>query len=240
MDERKFVEGRLLLPLKNAKIVVVGSSRLMQINSDIIGEPLINLTVSGATIEDDIAFTLEASTKLNANHVYIAADPWLINKFDGQNRYKSQIEYLYEYWLDNVEQSKPLKTYFVTNKKKLEEQLNWGLLQSIRRGLHPTSHSIPKDGKIEAIAKKAYDGSHVVTGSFVDNSKDISQDLDVLLNYAMSQFEHDIKAEKIKSVDQISTEEWNKCEFDFVTLPPRYVYQDGLAKTNIFRNRKVV
>ena len=84
----------------------------------------------------------------------------------------------------------------MTNKKKLEEQLNWGLLQSIRRGLHPTSHSIPKDGKIEAIAKKAYDGSHVVTGSFVDNSKDISQDLDVLLNYAMSQFEHDIKAEK--------------------------------------------
>lgn len=195
MDERKFVEGRLLLPLKNAKIVVVGSSRLMQINSDIIGEPLINLTVSGATIEDDIAFALEASAKLNANHVYIAADPWLINKFDGQNRYKS-VEYLYEYWLDNVEQSKPLKTYFVTNKKKLEEQLNWGLLQSIRRGLHPTSHSIPKDGKIEAIAKKAYDGSHVVTESFVDNSKDISQDLDVLLNYAMSQFEHDIKAEK--------------------------------------------
>ena len=195
MDERKFVEGRLLLPLKNAKIVVVGSSRLMQINSDIIGEPLINLTVSGATIEDDIAFALEASAKLNANHVYIAADPWLINKFDGQNRYKS-VEYLYDYWLDNVEQSKPLKTYFVTNKKKLEEQLNWGLLQSIRRGLHPTSHSIPKDGKIEAIAKKAYDGSHVVTGSFVDNSKDISQDLDVLLNYAMSQFEHDIKAEK--------------------------------------------
>ena len=63
------------MPLKNAKIVVVGSSRLMQINSDIIGEPLINLTVSGATIEDDIAFALEASAKLNANHVYIAADP---------------------------------------------------------------------------------------------------------------------------------------------------------------------
>ena len=31
----------------------------MQINSDIIGEPLINLTVSGATIEDDIAFALK-------------------------------------------------------------------------------------------------------------------------------------------------------------------------------------
>ena len=76
MDERKFIEGRLQYPLKKVENIIVGSSRVMQVSSDTIGEPLINLAVSGAAIEDNIAFALEASAKLRASHVYIAGDPF--------------------------------------------------------------------------------------------------------------------------------------------------------------------
>ena len=83
----------------------------MQISSETIGEPLINLSVSGATIEDYIAFAPEALAKLQANHVFIVADPWIINKFNNLNGYNS-VKHLYDYWLDIVEQNKPLNAYF--------------------------------------------------------------------------------------------------------------------------------
>ena len=84
MDDRKFIEGRLSFPLKSVNHIVVGSSRVMQINSEIIGEPILNLAVSGASIEDDIAISLEAVAKLNAKNVYgkskiineLTADIW--------------------------------------------------------------------------------------------------------------------------------------------------------------------
>ena len=195
MDERKFIEGRLQYPLKKVENIIVGSSRLMQVSSDTIGEPLINLAVSGAAIEDNIAFALEASAKLQASHVYIAGDPWLVNKFSNQDRYIS-VKHLYEYWLNNAEKSKSLKSYFDINMAIEDENSDEGLLQLIRKVLHPTSRSVAEDGKIGAIAKKAYDGFHVVAETDLEASKNVSQNFDILLNYAMSRFEHDEKAEK--------------------------------------------
>jgi hypothetical protein len=69
LDERKFVEGRLYYPLSPINTVVVGSSRVMQIDSDMVGENIQSLTVSGASIEDDIAFGLEALAKLDYNNI---------------------------------------------------------------------------------------------------------------------------------------------------------------------------
>ena len=70
-DERKFVEGRLLYPLDTVKSIVVGSSRVMQINSRIMGEDIQSLTVSGASMEDNIAFGLEALPKLKYENIFM-------------------------------------------------------------------------------------------------------------------------------------------------------------------------
>ncbi len=96
LDERKFMEGRLLYPLNAVDTIVVGSSRVMQINSRMMGENIQSFTVSGASIEDNIAFALEALPKLNYRNIYISADPWLINLHDGQNRYQS-VQELFDY-----------------------------------------------------------------------------------------------------------------------------------------------
>ena len=73
------MEGRLYYPLSPVNSVVVGSSRVMQINSSVIGEDIQNFAVSSASIEDDIAFGLEALAKLNYENIYISADPWILN-----------------------------------------------------------------------------------------------------------------------------------------------------------------
>ena len=60
MDERKFNFARLGGQLKPFKTLVVGSSRLMEIDSSMLNMPVLNLSVSGASIEDHIAFSSEA------------------------------------------------------------------------------------------------------------------------------------------------------------------------------------
>ena len=83
----------------------------MQINSEMIGEPILNLSVSGASIEDDIAISLEAVTKVGAKNVFLAADPWLLNIHDKQIRYKSIIS-LYEYWIERIKNKMSPQNYY--------------------------------------------------------------------------------------------------------------------------------
>ncbi|MEC8148121.1 MAG: acyltransferase, partial [Pseudomonadota bacterium] len=119
MDERRFMEARLLYPLKPVSTIVVGSSRVMQIDSSIIGEDIQSFTVSGASIEDDIAFGLEALAKLNYENIYIAADPWLFNQHDGQNRYQA-ISELLDYWIKSIESNLPPKQFLDSSLRKTE------------------------------------------------------------------------------------------------------------------------
>ena len=106
LDEKKFVKGRLLYPLENVNSIVVGSSRVMQINSNLIGENIQSLTVSGASIDDNIAYGLEALAKLKYKNIYISADPWLINKFSSQSRLMLDNELL-NYWEQRMDQNLP-------------------------------------------------------------------------------------------------------------------------------------
>jgi hypothetical protein len=72
-------------------IVVLGSSRAMMIRSDIFpGRRFFNSSVSGASLEDHIAiYELYHEKKLDPAIVIIAVDPWLLNRYNGQNRWKS-------------------------------------------------------------------------------------------------------------------------------------------------------
>ena len=84
---------------------------------------MFNLSVSGASIEDDIAFSLEAVAKLNVKNVYISADPWLLNTYDNQNRYKS-VANLYEYWLEQAYSNSASKAYLSKETIKKKENSN--------------------------------------------------------------------------------------------------------------------
>lgn len=200
LDDRKFIEGRLMYPLKKIDSIVIGSSRTMQIDSKILEEPMFNLSVSGASIEDDIAFSLEAVAKLNVKNVYISADPWLLNTYDNQNRYKS-VANLYEYWLEQAYSNSASKAYLSEETIKKKENSNNYILSSIRKKLYFQKLHIPQESNVEAIAKKTYDGLHIYSKSYEKNLRNISLRFPKLLDYSMTPFEYDERSkEKLETL----------------------------------------
>ena len=194
LDERQFMEGRLYYSLSPVKSVVVGSSRVMQIDSGMVGENIQSFTVSGASIEDYIAFGLEALAKLDYNNIYISADPWVLNINDGQNRYKSVNE-LFEYWLNRM-RSNDFPMQFLSTEAPNKPSSNANYLRDLRRYITlDIENNIPSHGDNEALTKKSYDGSHIYNESYANSSlKNTNRDFENLLDYAMNDFEYDTVA----------------------------------------------
>lgn len=194
LDERKFVEGRLLYPLEPVTTVVVGSSRVMQIDSEIVGEKIQSFTVSGASIEDDIAFSLESFAKLRYENLYIAADPWLINLYDEQNRYQS-VGDLFEYWSGRMLSNEPPRRFLTALPKDVESH-GWRNVVGKLRDLFSVIgvNRIPSNDVVEGYAKKAYDGSHIYNHETIRLSENAAVASEQFLNYSMMKFEFDIKS----------------------------------------------
>jgi peptidoglycan/LPS O-acetylase OafA/YrhL len=89
MDERKFIISRIKYENKKYNTLVLGSSRVKQINKNSQDENLINLGVSGASIEDIIGIGVVAANKFNPNLIYIGVDPWFFNLNSGKVEWKS-------------------------------------------------------------------------------------------------------------------------------------------------------
>ena len=199
-DERRFIEGRLLYPLEPVDSIVVGSSRVMQINSSIIGENIQNFAVSGASVEDDIAFGLEAFAKLNYQNIYISADPWLINQYDGQYSYQSVSELL-DYWMHLMHMNLPPTQFLDSKLRDLVDQSNNNVFASLRNSLVINEeYMLPTDGEEEAYAKKAYDGFHIYNVEYV-NRPNMELGFAGLLNYSMTEFEYD--SESIENLENL-------------------------------------
>ncbi|MBR2214461.1 MAG: hypothetical protein IJ849_01725 [Selenomonadaceae bacterium] len=81
-------------------VVVFGSSRSMMINANVmpVGKQLHNFSVSGAILEDDIAlWNLYMDTHSHApQYVIIGMDAWLLNKNNGEVRWRSSLAKEYE------------------------------------------------------------------------------------------------------------------------------------------------
>jgi hypothetical protein len=89
MDERQFIKFRIQFESLNPNAIVLGSSRIMQIGELNYNNKIINLGVSGASIEDDIAIADIATKKFKPSTIFIGLDPWLFNSQSGQERWKS-------------------------------------------------------------------------------------------------------------------------------------------------------
>ncbi len=88
MNERRFIKNRILFENLKPKILVIGSSRIMQISNEYFDEQVFNLAVSGASIEDHIAITSMALEKFDVDKILLGADPWLFNKHNNQKRWR--------------------------------------------------------------------------------------------------------------------------------------------------------
>jgi hypothetical protein len=89
INDRFFVKNRILFENYNPEILVVGSSRHMQLGENEFKKKTLNLSVVGASIEDQITITEMALEKFNPSTIYLGGDPWLFNKYNNQKRWKS-------------------------------------------------------------------------------------------------------------------------------------------------------
>jgi len=121
MDERKFIQARLNLESINfdPKTIIVGSSRVMQLGNYLLNRNVLNLGVSGATLEDKVAILDIATKKFNPNMLIIGADPWIFNEASGQTRWQTLSEEYYSA-LTNLELDSKVE---IIKKKKNYEQL---------------------------------------------------------------------------------------------------------------------
>lgn len=92
INERIFVKNRILFEKINPDAIAIGSSRIMQASSKGTGLKLLNLSVSGASLEDFVAIWELASKKFNPTYVFLGADPWVFNLNSGHNSWTSLSE----------------------------------------------------------------------------------------------------------------------------------------------------
>ena len=89
MDDRKFALNRLAYDNDNPTALLMGSSRLMKVGRDIVGQEALNLSVSGASLEDIVAILGAATIRYSVDSIYIGVDPWLFNDDAGQDRWQT-------------------------------------------------------------------------------------------------------------------------------------------------------
>jgi len=92
INERIFVKNRIIYEKSDPEAIVIGSSRIMQASSKGAGFELINLSVSGASVEDLVAIWELSSKKFNPTYVILGADPWIFNSNSSQDRWNSLSE----------------------------------------------------------------------------------------------------------------------------------------------------
>jgi hypothetical protein len=98
LDERKIFSSYLAFQNISKDTIVMGSSRLMPVNSSFFSGDLFNLSVSSAVTEDYISLLPPAFKCMSPKVIYIGVDPWVFSS-SGNARWKSNVE-LYSSGLD--------------------------------------------------------------------------------------------------------------------------------------------
>jgi len=89
-DDRFLQKYRISLEKqRQIEWLVVGSSRAMLVSEPMLGPELINLSVSGASVEDLVALLHIGANRISPRNILIEIDPWLFNVNNGQVSWKS-------------------------------------------------------------------------------------------------------------------------------------------------------
>ena len=219
MDERKFNFVRLGGQLKPVKTLILGSSRVMQVDSLMLNEPILNLSVSGASIEDHIAFSAEAIAQYKPNRIIIGLDPWLLNRLAIHDGWKS-INSLYAHWQANIRKDNTLgdndASYFSKNMYVNQAESVW---YRAYKKINMVNRPTPINGDAEASDKKCYDGSHIYNRAYATRTDEaIAAEFDILRDYSIEKYEFDLVAEK-KMLELVTWIQKNGVKVIFVLQP---------------------
>jgi peptidoglycan/LPS O-acetylase OafA/YrhL len=201
INERKFIKLRIEYEQNNPNIIVLGSSRIMQLGNNIADSKVLNLAVSGASLEDDIAIWHLVSKKFNPDIVLVSADPWLFNANSGQQRWEA-LSSDYEAALSKLDPQ-------VKSAKHLLPTKLWGndFFSEIYNDVN-ISQIAAKDDHPSLLDKIRQDGSHVYNLSYANQSlSEVERGVSAFLSYAMSEYSdsqqaHDLFEKFILSISE--------------------------------------
>ncbi len=189
VDERLFLQERLKGQLPTSDTVILGSSRLMLLSSDVLGRPLLNLSVSGAELEDHITFAPAAAEALGPRQIFIGADPWLLREQDPEGGRWMSVEALYRQGKQLIEG----QTQTSTEQGAAGESI-FSRMSGVTHDLYTDitlSTLATDDGAISAQAKRAQDGSHIYAAAYEHMGEDQRQALlPRHARYKMKQYRH--------------------------------------------------
>jgi hypothetical protein len=183
MDERQFIKFRIKFENLSPNVIVLGSSRIMQIGEHNYADTVLNLGVSGSSIEDDIAIADMATKKFSPSTIFISADPWLFNSRSGQGRWKSLND---EYFiaLSNLKISSTSESNAIDeNEKSLFVEIGSKIYDSVNKQQFDAIDDTP-----ESRDKIRRDGSRVYNTEYANATQNkLNAGFEDLLNYAMTE-----------------------------------------------------
>ena len=160
MDERRFVFERIKLH-KNIHTVVIGSSRLMQLDLTSPERSSLNLSVSGGFLHDIFSISTASIKMLQPEELIIGIDPWIVNKHaDQPSLFFNNLEEI-NFWKNLAQEE--LKTGIVQdNKNRYQSELSTNYFYDIYKKININKGSfVSNNGNHESIAKKSYSGLHI-------------------------------------------------------------------------------
>lgn len=190
MDERQFIKHRIYFENFQPGFIAIGSSRIMQIGEKSLNGDILNLGVSGASIEDDITILDLATQKFKPHTVFIGADPWLFNHNSGQNRWRSfEEQYSQALFHLNIGESKNSEDIsrqnYNTLLKTWEDRFtNFYLKINKNTAWTDTKQSLTRD-------KILHDGSRLYGAIYANKSQlEIEQQFDSLIRYGLKNYQY--------------------------------------------------
>ncbi len=186
---------------RSYEVLVLGSSRSMGIGQELFPDARMkNYSVSGASLEDDVAlYFLYEQLHGKPCKVVICADAWLLNRNNGQNRWKSLAE---EYKYGKKRMTGQSIQASGDEMDKYKQLLSWSYLQASMEAWKTNRDGIclvDTNCEISPNAKVVCpDGSHI--SSATEQAKDAESDARKYISgnvYSLEKF--DVLNEKLRT-----------------------------------------
>lgn len=189
IEERIFIRDRIQVEDLNPNVIVVGSSRAMQIGEDTLHDNVLNLSVSGASVEDLVAIADLAARKFRPSVLLVGADPWLFNCESGEDHWKA-LQPEYHDALVSIQTGEGMAEISSPGSSFPEDET--GLLPSVANKIYLAVNRVnyaADDDTPGLEAKIRRDGSRVYDTIYSSQSqRQIEMDLDQKMRFSMASY----------------------------------------------------
>jgi len=184
-NEKDFINYRIKFDNSNPDVIILGSSRVMQVGEHNYPKKILNFAQSGCELDCIINTVVNSTLKYKPQTLLIGADPWLLNAnlsaeahIQDRKTFKSKVILYFQ-------------DIFTPNKNYSSE-----LLKNFYYSINNYKF-IALNGENELKDKIRKDGSRIYNINYVNKSfEEINKDSNNIINYKMKGYKHSEISEK--------------------------------------------